>query len=350
MLTNKVYKLFASCIPVKGYCRSIIADINRHQLFYIPNSLYNILIENRDKTLKELLEKYGKENESIILEYFDYLYSNELIFPLEKKEVDLFPDISVQWDFPSLCSNAIMDFGEKSCYDFGHALKQLEKVNCFHLQIRFFSIYVKQDIEALLTQTHDYSFRSIHLMLYYDEEIEQSCFCEWCNRFPKLAKIEMFNAPDDKVYPLAGGLSLLILYKSKQFIPSNCGQVSTKYFSIEMNHFMESQFFNTCLNRKVAIDETGKVKNCPTMEKSYGHIDSVNLKRIINTADFQYLWTIKKDDVVVCKECEYRYVCTDCRCYIKNKHNIYSQPSKCAYNPYIAKWEGERGYYPITLT
>ena len=39
----------------------------------------------------------------------------------------------------------------------------------------------------------------------------------------------------------------------------------------------------------------------------------------------------KKDDIDKCKECELRYMCQDCRAYIKDKENIYSAPTKCNY-------------------
>jgi hypothetical protein len=40
-------------------------------------------------------------------------------------------------------------------------------------------------------------------------------------------------------------------------------------------------------------------------------------------------------------------LCADCVTYIKDPENIYSQPAKCTYNPYIAKWEGEEGYVSV---
>ena len=56
---------------------------------------------------------------------------------------------------------------------------------------------------------------------------------------------------------------------------------------------------------------------------------------------------IKKDDIDVCKDCEFRYICTDCRSIIKDLNYRYSQPVKCKYNPYLGKWEGEEGYVPV---
>ena len=40
----------------------------------------------------------------------------------------------------------------------------------------------------------------------------------------------------------------------------------------------------------------------------------------------------------VCKDCEFRYICTDCRAYIEDPNDILSKPLKCGYNPYTAEW------------
>ena len=111
--------------------------------------------------------------------------------------------------------------------------------------------------------------------------------------------------------------------------------------------FYESQCHNTCLNRKVCIDAEGNIKNCPAMAKSYGNIRDTTLEEAINKPGFKDLWFICKDQIDVCKDCEFRYMCTDCRAFIKDPENIYSQPAKCTYNPYICLWEGQEGYVPV---
>lgn len=344
---QKIHRLFAPCIPVKGFRRSIIADINRHQLLHIPNSLYNILTECRNMTLAEIIEKYGKENESVILNYFDYLESNELTFTIDRSELTLFPNLPLQWDFPSMCSNAIIDIKPNSSYDIESAFHKLDELDCFHLQIRVFFLTDRQYVERLLYNVHEKSFRSVHLVLDYSKELEDTCINEWTLLFPKLAKTELYNAPKDKYCYLSNGLSLMVMYKKLISSSSDCGKVSSKYFSIETKHFTESQHHNTCLNRKVCIDAEGDIKNCPAMVKSYGNIKDTTLEEAINQPGFKDLWYICKDQIDVCKDCEFRYMCTDCRCFIKDPDNIYSQPAKCTYNPYICLWEGQEGYVPV---
>jgi hypothetical protein len=56
------------------------------------------------------------------------------------------------------------------------------------------------------------------------------------------------------------------------------------------------------------------------------------------------LWSAKKDHIDVCKYCEFRYMCLDSRLPIKRKDKEWYFETECNYNPYIAKWQHEKGY------
>ena len=66
-----------------------------------------------------------------------------------------------------------------------------------------------------------------------------------------------------------------------------------------------------------------------------------------NSGRLEKNWYIRKDNIDVCQNCEYRYICTDCRAFIKDPNNIFSHPLKCTYNPYIAKWKDEDGWISV---
>lgn len=40
-------------------------------------------------------------------------------------------------------------------------------------------------------------------------------------------------------------------------------------------------------------------------------------------------------------------MCTDCRAFLKIPQNPFSQPDKCGYNPYIAKWDGQESFVSV---
>ncbi|MNX99984.1 hypothetical protein D3C86_1324620 [compost metagenome] len=54
---------------------------------------------------------------------------------------------------------------------------------------------------------------------------------------------------------------------------------------------------------------------------------------------FKEHWFTKKDDIAVCRDCEFRYVCTDCRAYVEDPADAYAKPLKCGYDPYANVWE-----------
>ena len=78
------------------------------------------------------------------------------------------------------------------------------------------------------------------------------------------------------------------------------------------------------------------------MPESYGNIKDTTLEEALNKPGFKKYWTVTKDDIEICKDCEFRHVCTDCRAYTertKFKDGIdLSKPLKCGYNPYTGRW------------
>jgi SPASM domain peptide maturase of grasp-with-spasm system len=128
---------------------------------------------------------------------------------------------------------------------------------------------------------------------------------------------------------------------------SECGKISKNYLSLNLQHITEAKNHNSCLHKKISIDKNGSVKNCPFTSETLGKILDDDILEKIQSKHFQKLWHITKDQIKVCKNCEFRYICTDCRVFVKDKNDIYSQPAKCTYNPYIAKWQGEEGYISV---
>jgi hypothetical protein len=119
-------------------------------------------------------------------------------------------------------------------------------------------------------------------------------------------------------------------------------------FTINISTFTESQNHNVYYNRKLYIDEFGKVKNAPECKEGFGSIlkikNETTILKIINSEKFQQYWYLGKDKCDVCSDCEFRYMCVDNRNPILRVDKSCYYQSECNYNPYIAKWKGEDGY------
>ena len=74
MNKDKYIRLFACCIPVKGYRRSLLCDLQRSKVKLIPNELFDLLDQHQNNTINELLHKYPGYEENIN-EYINFYYS-----------------------------------------------------------------------------------------------------------------------------------------------------------------------------------------------------------------------------------------------------------------------------------
>ena len=75
------------------------------------------------------------------------------------------------------------------------------------------------------------------------------------------------------------------------------------------------------------------------MKESFGNIKATTLVEALNKEGFKKYWNITKDKIKICQDCQFRYVCTDCRAYIEDPSDKYSKPLKCGYDPNTGKWE-----------
>jgi SPASM domain peptide maturase of grasp-with-spasm system len=336
----------SSCLYTTGYTRTLILNIHQRETKYIPNILHHILISHKHWKKQDILDFYPPEHQDTIKEYFDFLNENRLIYWGTKDEIELFPDYNYEWDFPASISNAIIEINNQNEIDYKNLIDQLDDILCFYIQLRFFNETNEGFTKKFIEYCNSKSFRSINLSFDYTK-IKKKTIIELINTFPKINKIVLYSAPKDRIKKFED-LSALILETKQPFGNHNiCGTINPNGFSLQIEHFTESLNYNTCLNRKLCIDSNGYIKNCPSMKEHYGHISEVNLKEVIEKDEFKKYWFIKKDDIDVCQDCEFRHICTDCRAFIKDQNNICSQPSKCSYNPYIAKWQGQEDWINV---
>ncbi|ELR68408.1 Radical SAM domain protein [Fulvivirga imtechensis AK7] len=332
---NSYLVLYANCIPVKGAIRSTICDLQRGKWYYIPNDLYEILINYNKCKLGDIYSKYEKTNHEILNEYFAFILKNDLGF----LDDDLrgFVALNNEWDYPGHISNCVIDIDNLSFANFKYkeVIDQLDQLNCACLQYRLFDGAKPSTVKKLLSFTLDTRLNDIKLVLKYDKDLDD-LLRTLIDKHKRLSQIVYFGANESSVDIFK---DVQIIYMThKTLTAGDCGVVCPSMFSVNTEHYTESLNYNTCLNKKVSIDASGFIKNCPSQTESFGHIDADSIFEVISNQMFQELWKIKKDDVQVCKDCEHRYICTDCRIFINSPEDKFSKPKKCTYDPYTASW------------
>lgn len=334
MNLDTYFKVFSDCIPVRGTSRSIICDLRRYNFDFIPNILCQILLEDTNKTLIEIITKYGVANKDVIIEYFVFLLEKEYVFLCKKEELELFPELKMDWLSPCKIESAILDLANQDREQLISILKQLDTLACVSLQIRCFKDYSIVELETLLNLLDGSRIKNIELFLNYQKEIDLTSL----KANKRVCTITVFNAFENKTLKDDGHCKVVYTIENISNHKS-CGQIFPSYFSMGIPMFTESQQHNTCLNRKISIDSEGYIKNCPSMSPSFGHISDTSLEDVLANPEFTKWWFVKKDDIDKCKSCEFRHICTDCRAYLENPEDMYSAPLKCGYNPEIGEWE-----------
>ncbi|MFH6937339.1 grasp-with-spasm system SPASM domain peptide maturase [Flavobacterium sp. FlaQc-30] len=330
--------LFADCIPVKGFSRSIICDTKNNTYYFIPNGLYDILEKYNGKTIDNVKVDFEHRYDETIDEYFDFLIDNKLIF--FNPNPDLFPKMSTQWNSPSLITNIIIDY-DKTIHDFVALTSQFETLKCSYIQLRFYRAIDLNYIKSILNTLKREKSRivSVDFILPFYENFNLEELNEIIEENSRIHSIIIYNSPYDKSHkPLNQKMGYVMLVKRNVIDERHCGIINEEYFYSNIKLFSESQHHNTCLNKKLSIDKEGNIKNCPSMAESFGNIKDTSLAEALMKDDFKKYWNITKDQIATCKDCEFRHICTDCRAYTEEPNNLYSKPLKCGYNPYNNEW------------
>ncbi|GIK76154.1 MAG: hypothetical protein BroJett021_51420 [Chloroflexota bacterium] len=158
-----------------------------------------------------------------------------------------------------------------------------------------------------------------------------------------IENLDFPGSSPDPLRPKGRGQNIALLPSPSTTI--KYGVLTTADFSVTRELLQHYTSMHSCLAGKIAITETGDVLPCIfSRDQVIGNVKvQGGIGSIISTSQMQKLWLTTKDDVLVCRDCEYRYVCFDCRplsdAAALGKGEFISAPyPRCSYNPYTGKW------------
>ncbi len=338
--------LYSHCIIVNGASRAVICDLQRGSIYPIPIVFASLFKEERFIDIAQTMEELDDEGREILKEYFDFIEEKELAFYCSREELKRFPKMSEEWLFPAHISHCILDGQDNVSYFDEDFLKQLEALCCNFIQFRFFGEIQWHELNRILTLVNNSQIKSIEIILPYKthhkfyKEIEN-----FVEENPKISNITITRAKENGIYKQGiHGMGYILQTEKLLSGQYHCGVIDHSLFSINLSTFTESREYNSCLNRKISVDKDGNIKNCPSMSQNFGNIKDTSLPTALQHPDFKKYWNLTKDNIEVCTDCEFRYVCTDCRAYTERTHFNdegldTSKPLKCGYNPYTCQWE-----------
>ncbi|MBG0782631.1 MAG: grasp-with-spasm system SPASM domain peptide maturase [Bacteroidales bacterium] len=326
-MNNHYFNLYSNCIPIAGRNRAIIYDLQFHRYKIIPKLLYSILLK-QGVIVSEIKKCYQYKYDKGIDSYFNKLVDEEFGFYTDGS--DVFPKIDFGWEYPALITNAVIDIDIASKFDYQFIFNELQACNCDTIQLRFYFAPALNQLNKILQLLDDSKIKGIEICVPFSRDFSESKILALTEEHKRLRKILFHNWQSNETF-IIKDVVLYFVTKKIDYI-KDCGYISYTNFYPSMKLFTEALHYNTCLNKKVSINTKGDIMNCPSLNKSFGNIKSCSIVDIIKTQEFQRLWSLSKDKITTCKQCEYRYMCSDCRAFRESK-SLYSKPSKCQYNP-----------------
>ncbi len=327
-----LYLRFSTCIPVKGYCRSAVYDLQRQDLVFIPNELYHYL--NARNGL-EVLRKMAVHS-SVHQEYLEMLLEKEIIFETDEDEAFYFSELDTSWDYPALLTNVGI-----------HAAQWKEPVLDLIGSLGANTLVCWIEEEAQLKPLLEYDLSKLANHSSFDncvwvidvrlKEADLQLLKTYLDRHPLLSAVHLFRQ------------SVIFQHEKIHTYSMPYAARGKRLFAPNMEAYMESLHFNLYFDRKMFIAENGEIRNAHETAEGFGFIQQIknkeDLMRLIFSPSFHRYWTASKDKTEVCRDCELRYLCLDSRTPEQREGSgSWYHERECEYNPYVAKWKGEEGY------
>lgn len=338
------FSLHADCVPVRGAAFSAIYDLRRRKIVTFPTELAALLDALAARRYDDAYAAAASDAERTQLrEFVDWLVAAELgAFVADPSR---FPPIDLAYETPSAVHNTIVDVRDVK-HDFARLFAEIDGLGCQYVQVRAYrdllSLDEIDDIAALAQHT---SIRGIEFLLPHSDRYDGAALLALLERRRIITRLIVHSAPRDAELanesPVPG---VDALRRRVRFIAEridgahHCGQISARTIRApSVPVFAEAQRRNGCLNGKLSIDENGRIRPCPSYRISFGRLGETPLAQAYAQPAMRAPGAIAKDSVDICRDCELRYACTDCRAYTRSG-GMHDKPLKCGYDPYTGRW------------
>jgi len=328
--------LFSCCKVVNGAKFSIILDTQRQLYYQIPDTMSEVISMLNDFSFSEVRNALDTDSLEVFDSYVDFLIRNELAFYTDTP--DQFLNIGITNLRINNIFNCVIEISSfVQLKKYISALRKI-KIQAMHINIHA-EASCKQLNNLLNKITSETEVISLSISLASELKLNMEDLKLLKNQYPIINKIYLHNS----IYETTENSNFLTYIKKSPV--KSCGAIDSCFFSCNTQTYQEAQVFNSCLNNKISIDKDGFIKNCLSMKQTFGNInDNIRLESIIEHSEFKKYWHLTKDNIEICKNCEFRYICTDCRAYTEqskfsNDKLDVSKPLKCGYDPYKGEWE-----------
>lgn len=331
------FKKYAEVALYNAYSRAIAIDFSIGNFHFFDPRTIQFILNKQNQAIEDICIN-NESDRSLIESCIKQLIENKIVFITSNPEQ--FPEIGYNIDNFSLIENLHICFNESNENSNSLIVETIDllKVKAVKLNFTECSEKYTHEILKLLSTTHLESIECV-----FDYVINKITETFLHNLLPINRAITVFSISN-----LPSGFRLkddptILLFDNDAVYPK---------FAPTFPLYSESQNYNTYFNRKLFIDSNGEIKNAPecieVIEKLDTITSAIQLKTVIENVQNQKYWFVKKDNIDVCRDCEFRHVCVDNRVPIQRNENEWYHQTECNFNPYITKWKHDEGYKTLS--
>ncbi|QCX52552.1 grasp-with-spasm system SPASM domain peptide maturase [Elizabethkingia sp. JS20170427COW] len=337
----KYFNLFSNIQITKGISRIVISDLQRNVSELYPLELYDLIEELKITSIENLLNNYDQESKEIVQEYINLLLEKEYGFVTLNDWDKNFPPLSYDYHDYSTISNLYIEMDDVSILQ--RIKISVENLGIKHLVIHSKRSFTLEEFLEIDTAFANGLLEGIEVYSVFHDSIDETFLQNLDKKTARIYNLVFYNCKRNP-FKIKNTFRFALKFIKQDLQISSCGKVNVDYFNTNLPKVLEAINHNSCLHKKIGIDIDGNIKNCPAMPQIFGNIKKTSLEEALGHSDFKKYWNLTKDHIEVCKDCEFRYICTDCRAYTERTHTSsgsldISKPLKCGYNPYTGEWE-----------
>lgn len=336
----RYFNLFSSVFITKGASRILISDLERNVSELQSLDLYNLTEDLKLNSIEDVIKEYDRDSGEIINEYIAFLLENEYGFISHNDWDNSFNPLSFDYDSSDVISNLFLELDNFSVL---HKIRSaMDTIDIRYLVIYSIRQLSKEELEEIDFIFENTPLEGIEIYCPYRDQINDAFLSYLSDKSKRIYKLVLYNC-DKITFSTNENLKFSLEYTKDYITIKHCGIVDLKYFNTNNSKIFESKNYNSCLFKKIGIDINGNIKNCPLMPDHFGNIRNTSLEKVLEMAGFKKYWNLTKDHIEICKDCEFRYICTDCRAFTEKTHQNEegldtSKPLKCGYDPYTGEW------------
>jgi radical SAM protein with 4Fe4S-binding SPASM domain len=377
------FKLNPECYFIKGKTRGAIFDLiegkifalNRHETEIITHCERNECVNGGDEFLRDLKQRclgnfYSKKT---------YIQKLRIGSPIEKQQIGRPPQLyrafleinnscnrncwfcgyyGIKRSLGCIGCNKWNGDGESlDIKRWNEIIDELRLLDCRNIYITGGDLTISWDRTIDILNCTTGKFIDIYLII-HRQNLSENVLCDLPKDVKLIIQTENANDIHDDGFtyllisnPLVKLDPRIILNKNilldyviddVNYVTSDLPIMSkSKIHSQSIYQFLNNIEYHPCLGHTLAICYNGDVIPCPMMRHHVlGNVRLRKLHTIFKNWDagINKFWTLNLDKIEKCTDCEFRYVCNDCRALEERLTGKLEGKRLCNYDPRKGMW------------